>query len=394
MTISAVHASPTSVALREGAAEDPAMVALEIDERRVTYGELDEQANRLANRLVAELGAEDRVALRVTGTHEYAVGSIAVHRAGLVTVPIDPTAPSARVRMILADVEPSLMLSDIEGDEALGWPVANPLAFGAQAEATPVERGLGELASIVYTSGSTGTPKGVMQAREQLPAVFHWFRDFGFGPRSRYGCIVAGNPFHPQLRLTLEMRGTLVAYEIRRHGLAGLGSWLRHGGLIATAMVPTVLRYLLPTLSADEQFSSLQVVALFGETLTWEDVARLRRHLSREALIVNSLGLTEASGFARLVIPSDMPLGEGPVPVGSVSEGVEVAILDPDGRPVPDGGLGEIVVRGKPVGLGYLGATRADAFRFPRAGGWASGGADRRRGARPGRRHARASGAA
>ncbi len=107
------------------------------------------------------------------------------------------------------------------------------------------------------------------------------------------------------------------------------------------------------TLGPDQRFPSVRTVTLSGETLTWQDVAGLRRHLPPEATIVNSFGLTETSGISRFEIPSDMPLGIGPVSAGRFLPDIEVEILDPNGRPVPHGDPGEIVVRSATLSLGY-----------------------------------------
>ena len=72
------------------------------------------------------------------------------------------------------------------------------------------------------------------------------------------------------------LQGTLVSYEIRRHGIAPLGPWLERERIVAFATVPTVLRYLLSTLSPEQRFPALRTVVLSGETSTWEDVIRLR----------------------------------------------------------------------------------------------------------------------
>lgn len=69
--------------------------------------------------------------------------------------------------------------------------------------------------------------------------------------------------------------------------------------------------------------------------------------------MINSFGLTETAGIASLVIPRDLEVPSGPLPVGRISPGMEVAVVDPAGEPVPRGERGEILVRGDAVALGY-----------------------------------------
>ncbi len=226
MSVAETQLSTASLSLREVAAQDPDRAAVEIDGRQMSYAELNGQADRLAQRLVAELDdAEPRVALRAHGTIELAVGYLAIHRAGAVAVTVDPTAPTERLQAIVADVEPALMLSDVDTDPTLGLPmtVAHPLTFGAQMPPDPVDRGRGELVSIVYTSGSTGVPKGIMLGREQMESLLAHLPDYGGVSDSRVGGLLAGTvSFIEQLIIcTLHLRATLVAYRDtppRAHG--------------------------------------------------------------------------------------------------------------------------------------------------------------------------------
>lgn len=356
MTIQSIqHLSPMSVALRAGAGEDPGQIALEIDDRRVTYGQLNEQADRLAHRLVTELsGAEQRVVLRTSDTHMLAVGYLGIQRAGMIAVGLDPTAPPERVRTIVDDVEPALVLSDVDGDADIGLapPTFGVWDFSAESDPVPTDRERAQLVSIVYTSGTTGQPKGIMMGREQKLEISH--DEYGLQRGWRLGAMAAGTVAHAEALLSvLAIRGTLVAYEIRRHGIGHLAGWLQAAELDVCHLVPTVLRHVLPTLEPGITIQSLRRVILSGETATWEDVRLLRRILSPDAVIVNGFGQSETGSIAVMAIPSDLPAGQGALPAGRPLSHHELRILDPDGRPTAVGEPGEIVVRSPFVALGY-----------------------------------------
>ncbi|HEY1775390.1 MAG TPA: AMP-binding protein, partial [Solirubrobacteraceae bacterium] len=356
LTPSASTISQSSRAVRGVAAARPHDVAVQIDEHSVTYEELNAQGDRLAQRLVREgRSGGDRIALRASGTHSCMVGFLAVQRAGMVSVPVDPTAPHDRVRTILADVGASVLLSDVDGDEDLPRFAGHPVTFGADLDPVPIDRERGELVSIVYTSGSTGTPKGIMLGREQIDETLAALPSVGVGPGSRVGGLVAGTVGYIErlIDAVLFLQSTLVSYEIRRHGIVPLGPWLEREQIVAFATVPTVLRALLATLPPDQQFPALRTVVLSGETSTWDDVTHMRRHLSRDATIVNAFGLTETAGVASLFITADMPVGTGSLPAGNLSSRAKVTIVGENGLAVADGEPGEIVVEGPGCALGY-----------------------------------------
>lgn len=297
------------------------------------------------------------------------MGYLGIQRAGKVSVSVDPTAPPERVRTILHDVEASLLLSGLpeDADGALDLPVHEPLRFAAEdaggtrdAEPEPIDRERGELVSVAYTSGSTGAPKGIMIGRVQRNAMAERLADYNLAPGARLGAPTAGSVALGEsiIGSALVLKGTLAAYEIRRHGIAPLADWIERTDIELFYGVPTVLRHLLATLSPERRFPAVRLLLSSGESLAWRDVERLRRHLDPDAVIVNGFGQTETGGIASLFIPSDMPAGEGAVPAGRVSPDVEVRITGADGCEVPAGSPGELVVRSPYLALGYW--RRAD----------------------------------
>jgi len=343
--------------VRRVAAERPDEAALEVDGEAVSYSQLNAEADSLAAVIVEHGGSiGDRVALRANATHAIAVGFLAIQRAGMTAVQVDPTAPHDRVQTILADVEAEILLTDVDGDEAIPVRCLNPLASATGADPAPVDRDRPEIASIVFTSGSTGVPKGIMIGRKQTDdGLAHMPAIPGLDRGVRIGGIVGGTVGYVErlIEASLYRESTLVAFEIRRHGIVPLGSWLQHERIAAISTVPTVLRSLLATLSPEQRFPDLRLIILTGETTTWEDIVEFRRHLSEEAIIINAFGLTETGSIAALYITSEMPAESGPLPAGILSPLATTTIVGEDGEAVADGEPGEIVVEGAGCSLGY-----------------------------------------
>ena len=141
-------------------AHDPRRTALVCGAQRLSYAELDQQANRLAH-LLAErgVGPERIVALALPRTADMVVAMLAVWKAGGVYLPVDPALPPARMEFLLADAAPVLLI----GRNGLQLTDPAVRAELAQQPTTPPTRTLrpANTAYVIYTSGSTGQPKGV-----------------------------------------------------------------------------------------------------------------------------------------------------------------------------------------------------------------------------------------
>ncbi|WP_457811529.1 AMP-binding protein [Sinorhizobium meliloti] len=174
----------------------PEAVALVHEEERLSYGELNARANRLAHHLIA-LGVrpDQLVAICLERSPAMVVGLLAILKAGGAYLPLDPAYPSARLRQIVEDAAPRLLLCDTAGRAALGPEALVDLTVVDLQTATPAwaelpasnpdPRALGlsprHLAYVIYTSGSTGTPKGVMVEHRGLVRLFEATQDwYGF----------------------------------------------------------------------------------------------------------------------------------------------------------------------------------------------------------------------
>ncbi|HVG10759.1 MAG TPA: amino acid adenylation domain-containing protein [Thermoanaerobaculia bacterium] len=328
------------------AKERPEAVAVD----RLTYADLDRQANRLARHLVQlGVGPETRVALRHERAPGLIVGLLGILKAGGAYVPIDPAWPEERARLILEDagiaitVDEELLAACPESDEPLNVPVSPE-----------------SLAYVIYTSGSTGRPKGTLVTHANVSRLLSATQDwFGFGPDDVWTL------FHS------------AAFDFSVWEIWGA---LAHGGRLVivssdTARSPEELRGLLEiesvtvlnqTPSAFRQLSrlpapdSLRWVIFGGEAL---DVGSTAGWMDRTSL-VNMYGITETTVHVtyRPLSPEDLrepwrsPIG---IPIPDLS----VHLLR-NGEPVPIGVPGELCVGGAGVARGYLGRPELTAERF------------------------------
>ena len=164
------------------AARAPKTVALVFEDEELSYGELNERANRLAHHLRAlGVGPDVIVGLCVERSFEMIVALLGVLKAGGAYLPIDPDYPKDRIAYMIADAAPKLVLTQDHLRARLPEAIttlrldADWSVIAEQSAANLAPRATSQnLAYVIYTSGSTGRPKGVMMRRAALTQLLAW----------------------------------------------------------------------------------------------------------------------------------------------------------------------------------------------------------------------------
>ncbi|WP_456858073.1 non-ribosomal peptide synthetase [Bradyrhizobium sp. USDA 4515] len=350
----------------------PEAVALVCEDERLSYGELNARANRLAHHLIA-LGVkpDQPVAICLERSLAMVVGLLAILKAGGAYLPLDPAYPGERLRQVVDDAAPRLLLCDAAGRAALGPDVLNAVTVVDLATATPAwaerpdsdpdPRALGltssHLAYVIYTSGSTGTPKGVMvQHRELVNLLSAQVGLFRASSKSRV-VQFASIGFDASAWELVMAFGSGAALHLpadeMRQASNKLSDYLRSEAITHATLPPALL-------PASKNLGCLasQVLILAGEL----PKAELIRSLA-PASIVNAYGPTETTVCATVWnCPADF---DGTVvPIGRPIANTRVYLLDGHGAPVPFGAVGELYIGGAGVARGYLNRPELTAERF------------------------------
>ncbi|MEV6505810.1 acyl-CoA synthetase [Streptomyces sp. NPDC051642] len=344
--------------------------ALSFDDRSLTYAELGAAADALA----ARCAGTGRVAVWATPSLETAVAVIAVLRAGVAAVPLNPKSGEKELGHILADSTPTLILA-APGDEL-------PSALrhlervdvdvrGVGVDGPDVSPGDEDPALVVYTSGTTGPPKGAVIPRraiattlDALADAWQWTGD---------DVLVHGLPLFHVHGLVLGILGPLrrggSVRHLGRFSTEGVARELNDG---ATMMfgVPTMYHRIAETLPDDpELVKSLGRARLLvsgSAALPVHDHERITSATGRR--VIERYGMTETLMNTSVRADGEPRAGTVGVPL----PGVELRLVEEDGTPLPlyDGeSVGEIQVRGPNLFTEYLNRPDATAAAFT-ADGW------------------------
>ncbi|KGV84096.1 D-alanine--poly(phosphoribitol) ligase, subunit 1 [Burkholderia pseudomallei MSHR4375] len=370
----------------------PEAIALTFDGQRLSYAELNARANRLAHYLQARgVGPDRLVALCAERGLEMVVGLLAILKAGGAYVPLDPAYASDRLRGIVQDSQPALVLADAVGRAALGeldsaLPVidleTDALRWREMPATNPevASQHVHHLAYVIYTSGSTGRPKGVMVEHAQVVRLFGatqaWFgfdeRDvwtlfhsygFDFSVWEMWGALLHGG------------RLVIVPTEVTRTPSAFF-ALLCAEGVTVLNQTPSAFQALMSAQEEREEAAGnieranvvahrLRYVIFGGEALEPRTLASWYARHGERTQLVNMYGITETTvhvTYCALRAEDAMRLGASPI--GVRIPDLQLYVLDARREPVPMGVTGELYVGGAGVARGYLNRPELTRERF------------------------------
>ena len=361
---------------QEQARRAPDDVAVIFGEERVTYGELNARANRLAHYLRArDVGPEVRVAICVERSVDMIVGLLGILKAGGAYVPLEPKYPAERMSFILADCQARLLLTQHQLRDVL--PVAAVETIYLDAEMPAIMResagdpvlltSAENAAHVIYTSGSTGLPKGVVSAHRASVNRFAWmWQTYPFAA----GEVCCNKTSLSFVDSIWEIFGPLlegvplviISDEVvkdPRQFLAELSS----NKVTRLVLVPSLLRVML---EMGEDLSrllrKLRYCVCSGEALPVELAKSFREQLPSTKLI-NLYGSSEVAADVTCYEVEDTD-ELTTIPIGRPIANTEVYIVDSDFQPVPVGVPGEICIGGDGLARGYLNRAELTAEKF------------------------------
>jgi long-chain acyl-CoA synthetase len=356
--------------LRARARAEPDRPFVRFRDRAYTYGEFDARTDALAGG-VAELGVApgDVVSVLLPNCLEFLEAWWAIIKAGGVLGPVNPAFTGPEAGYVIGHSDAVAVVTDQRGVDVIapqreglttlravisvdGGGDVGLAELAMRGNATPSpQRGLDDLAAILYTSGTTGKPKGAMLThRNELVNTIQGAELVPLAAGERVGMLLP--LFHANAQVVTTLIPMMIGCEVvmwERFSASNFWPAVAELAPVTISAVPTILAAVLGAAGAPGPSTSLRYVICGAAPLSAE---LLRAFQERFGIrILEGYGLTETACIASI-----NPF-YGARKVGSIGlplRGQQMKIAGADGRDAPAGEYGEIVVKGPNVMAGYL----------------------------------------
>jgi acyl-CoA synthetase (AMP-forming)/AMP-acid ligase II len=357
--------------LRDAAAAFPSRAFLVDEDSSLTFAQTSERVERLAA-WMRQMGVQagDRVLLVSENQMPLALMTLAATRAGAVFSVLTPQITAASMERIVGQCEPTLvLLSRARADLVPACAGARVWFFDEEPPALdapglpPAEGGGDGLAFLVFTSGSTGMPRGVMLSHANVQFVTRAIlARLGYVETDRIGVFLPLSFDYGFYQIFYAMM-TGAALYIGRPEMSGpeLPKILARQQISVLPGVPTLFAGLIKMQSwRPVELPALRLLTNTGDHLPLPHIRQLQR-LFPQARVFPMYGLTECKRVS-ILLPEEIDAHENSV--GRALDGTEVWAESPEGERLPPGAVGEFIVRGPNVGLGYWRAPEETAKRY------------------------------
>jgi amino acid adenylation domain-containing protein len=359
--------------IEEQALRTPNAIAVSSEEGRLTYAELNAQANQIANYLRRlGVGPEAPVGMCMERSLEMVKGLLGILKAGGVYVPLDPAYPLERLLHIVADSKAPVTL--VQERLVKELPPDSGTLVKVDAEWLQISQesqdnlylklDRANLAYVIYTSGSTGGPKGAMNTYGGILNRLLWMQEsFGLKEDDR---VLQKTPICFDISLWEFLWPLMVGAELVMAKPGGhldpeyVARVIEEKKITTLHFVPSALRAFLE-LAGVEKYASVERVICSGEVLPKDLQAAFFSRF--QSTLHNLYGPTEAAVDVTFWA-CDQNHGRQSVPIGKPIANTQIYVLDELMEPASPGVPGELYIGGAGLARGYLGQVGLTAQRF------------------------------
>lgn len=351
----------------EAVEKNPDKVAVELGIQKLTYKQLNERANQVANYLISEgIKPDMMVGICIERSLEMIIGLLGILKAGAACVSLDSSFPLERLKFMIEDTNIPVLLSkkhlldklpktntkillmDTDADKIFNENNHNP-----QTSVNP-----SNLAYVIFTSGSTGKPKGVLMMHKALTNLLYWqIREQNFEPglRTLQFTTLSFDVAFQEIFSAWYSGGTLVMMkEDERQDLSKVLKILKEKN-IQRLFLPFIALQELSELffSSKDKFLNLKEVFTAGEQLQITPaIEHLFKNL-KDFTFANHYGPSESHVVTSYLLSDDIINWVKLPPIGKPISNTQIYILDSYLKPVPVGVTGDLYIGGIGLARGY-----------------------------------------
>lgn len=347
----------------------PNKIAVEFKEETLTYKELNEKSNQLANHL-REKGIDKKSIVAIIETHsiELMASILGVLKTGASYLPIDPSYPPERINYMLEDSKSTMLITNFKLDNEIKFQgnITNikDIHLDSYSKNNLIKTNdLNDLAYIIYTSGSTGKPKGVMLEHQGLTNYIWWANKMYLKGEDEVMALYSSISFDltvTSIFTPLVSGNKIVIYDNDETEFV-LYKILRENKATVVKLTPAHLTLLK---NMGNVKSNIKKFIVGGEDLKVALAKEVYNSFSKNIEIFNEYGPTETV-VGCMIYKYDEEKDKGvSVPIGYPADNVQIYILDNELNTVPTGFVGELYVSGDGVARGYLNMDELTKERF------------------------------
>ncbi|XP_077271494.1 beta-alanyl-bioamine nonribosomal peptide synthetase ebony-like isoform X1 [Temnothorax americanus] len=350
----------------------------------LSFKELDNITNQLARALQkyekTETTSQSLIAVCMNPSHWFLTVLLGVLKAGMAYLPLDAEFPMSRVKHILEEAQPLIMvvekgadLSIFEGALVMTYEQLLEKAKQEQADALQTKQSLNQLAMVLHTSGSTGISKGVLMSHASLLNRLQWqWKELPYADDETRCVFKTSLTFCDSVPEIwgplLQSRTLVIVPKTVTKDPEKLVLLLEKHQIQRLVLVPSLLRSLLMYLNLrdnDNVLDRLKLWVCSGETLS---VALANQFFTtfdnKDKILANFYGSTEVMGDVTyyLLNKREQLQGMKKVPIGKPIDNCITYVVNKDLRLIPQGEVGELIVAGKNLAAGYIGEQDTHKF--------------------------------
>ncbi len=347
----------------------PLATAIAFGESRITYQELNEYANQLANKLKEKkVGKGDIVALILDRSPQMIINILAVLKVGGAYLPIDPNYPQKRIEYILEDSKAKLLITQkrvSHGERDMDHWVydENELArFSKEFDSPAISPN--DLAYIIYTSGTTGKPKGTLIEHQSIPRIAwnNGYVNITSGDKILQLSNYAFDGSIFDIFGSLTNGATLIIMEPSVVAdIQSVSKVIEEQKVTVSFITTSLFNLLIEEYPAC--FQGCRKIITGGEEMSVVNAKKALNVLGKDRLI-NAYGPTESTVFATTFNVNEIAPETKSISIGKPVHGTRIYIVDADQMLSPIGVQGELCIAGRGLARGYLNNAALTEERF------------------------------